>query len=80
VPYYETLEKIILFATFCTRPLLIQIFNKTLQPGAGNNVTVTIFGAEAVKDCLTDFPLGTSAVEDSDRGRLLPVGLASGIC
>ena len=80
MPYYETLEKIILFATFCTCPLLVQIINKVLQPGAfkltGNNVT--IFGAEAVKDCLIDFPFGTSAVEDSDRGRLL--GFATGIC
>ena len=29
-------------------------------------------------DCLTDFPIGTSTVEDSDRGCLL--GFANGIC
>lgn len=39
-----------------------------MKSGAQSNVT--IFEAEAVKawDCLTDFPLGTSAVEDSDQG------------
>jgi len=44
----------------------------------------TFGGADAVKVCLTDFPFGSSAVEDSEWGRLLGlivlVLVAMGIC